>query len=197
MPHSSGSLQASLVSRLCGHGHATPSITTVATHHGFAGFFSQLNTVAQSLLDQDEGADAFLHETLAFARHRGIARERVQRLARDAAHFLSVYVSNRMGPFDRFPWSVGVLLDDDERLRVAYARALVTAERNGWFGRAGTAERELAISISPAELAPPPMRAAAGSAAAAKAPVGAAAAAADGGGGAAGAAAQGDLGGLR
>ncbi len=95
-----------------------------------------------ALLDQDEGADAFLHETLAFARHRGIARERVQRLARDAAHFLSVYVSNRMGPFDRFPWSVGVLLDDDERLRVAYARALVTAERNGWFGRAGTAERE-------------------------------------------------------
>ena len=52
-----------------------------------------------ALLDQDEGADAFLHETLAFARHRGIARERVQRLARDAAHFLSVYVSNRMGPF--------------------------------------------------------------------------------------------------
>ena len=52
MTHSSGSLQASLVSRLCGHGHATPSITTVATHHGFAGFFSQLNTVAQSLLDQ-------------------------------------------------------------------------------------------------------------------------------------------------
>ena len=57
-------IDASLIIRLCGHGATNMTITT---HGGFAGFFSQLNTLAQSLLDQllasdDAGLGSTLYE---------------------------------------------------------------------------------------------------------------------------------------
>ena len=95
-----------------------------------------------SLAELATDARAFLPDTAAFVESRGMDDDLFLRLASRASSLLAAYDANRLGAFDRFPWSLGSLIDEDRSFRKAYARALVDGVRRGWFGEARSLKAE-------------------------------------------------------
>ena len=87
-------------------------------------------------------ARAFLPDTAAFVESSGMGDDLFLDLASRASPLLAAYGANRLGAFDRFPWSLGSLIDEDRSFRMAYARALVDGVRRGWFGEARSLKAE-------------------------------------------------------